>query len=97
MKKFGRSLQHQDEAIQSVVAEVNCTRVSKMTIEEIAFGDKDCMGTDYPHTDALVISADIGLAKVHRILVDEGSSVSLLFKMTFDQMGLSKKDLMPCT
>lgn len=35
--------------------------------------------------------------KVHRVLIDNGSYVSLLFKSSFDQMGLSEKDLLPCT
>lgn len=54
------------------------------------------MGTDYPHIDVLVIPARIGLMKVHRVLIDNGSSVNLLFKSAFNQMGLSKKDLLPC-
>lgn len=97
MERFGKSLKHKDEAICSVTTRVNYTKLPRIMAEEITFGDRDCVGTDYPHTDALVITARIELMKVHRILIDNGSSVSFLFKSAFDQMGLSKKDLLHCT
>ena len=65
MERFGKSLRHQNEAIWAVAAEVNYTKLPRIMAEDITFRDRDCVGTDYPHTDALVISARIELMKVH--------------------------------
>lgn len=97
MERIRKSLEHQDEAICAVTAEVSYAKMPRIMAEEITFYDRDCAETDYLHTDALVISARIGLMKVHRILIDNGSSLSLLFKSAFDQMGLSEKDSLPYT
>lgn len=79
-----------------MAAEAGYAKLPRIMTEEITFGDKNYAGTDYPHADALVISARIGVMKVHRVPIDNGSSMSLLFKSAFDQMGLSEKDLLPC-
>ena len=38
----------------------------------------------------------IGPSLVHKMLVDNGSSVNILFKNAFKQMRLEAKDLKPC-
>lgn len=86
--RFGRSLRHEDEAIYSVT-DLNYAKLSRIMTEKITFEDRDCVGMDYPHTDALVITTMIGQVKVHQTLVDNGSFVSLLYKYAFDQMELS--------
>lgn len=43
----------------------------------------------YPHEDALVIKVTIASKKFDRILVDTGSSVDVLFKITLDEMGIT--------
>ena len=63
----------------------------RIMAEETTFGDRDCVGTDYPDTDALVITARIGLMKVHRILIDNRSSMSLLFKFASTRWDCWKK------
>ena len=45
--------------------------------------------------DALVIKAMIANNKVHRILVDNGSSVDILYFQAFERMGLTVSDLKP--
>lgn len=60
------------------------------------FGKPDIDGIDFPHTDALVISVHIGAHWVNKILVDNGSSLNILFKSTFDKKKLSYEDLEPC-
>ena len=50
----------------------------------ITFDDSE--GVKFPHSDALVISANITEVEVQRVLVDIGSSVDLLFIHAFDQL-----------
>ena len=45
----------------------------------IYFGPEDVVGVATPHEDALVITVTIGNAKVHRLLVDNGSSANILY------------------
>ena len=49
----------------------------------------------HPHCDALVIKAMIANNNVHRILVDNGSSVDILYVQAFERMGLKVSDLKP--
>ncbi|XP_034197219.1 uncharacterized protein LOC117612649 [Prunus dulcis] len=51
----------------------------------IGFQQKDLIGLDLPHKDALVISIQIAQAMVNRIHADEGSAANIL------QMGLETK------
>ncbi|XP_060972515.1 uncharacterized protein LOC133038397 [Cannabis sativa] len=59
--------------------------------------ESDARWVHHPHSGALVIVANIGRDNVHRILVDNGSSVNLLNFQAFKQMGLHEKDLGPVT
>jgi hypothetical protein len=67
----------------------------------ITFSDADFGAVRFPHDDALVLalkmkSATEGVSRrVKRVLVDKESSADILYKSTFDQMGLSAQDLSP--
>lgn len=68
----------------------------KTMADDIIFRDRENIGIHSPTEDPFVITAVIGPATVHKVLVDNGSSVNILFKKTFDQMKLEPKDLKPC-
>ncbi|KAI0503865.1 hypothetical protein KFK09_014808 [Dendrobium nobile] len=63
----------------------------------IAFDDSNLEGINTPHQDPLVISAGIGdpCYKVKRILIDNESSVDVLFYSIFLNMGLAREKLQP--
>lgn len=48
-----------------------------------------------PHDDPLVVTLQIANHNVHQILVDIGSSVDVLFRSAYDQMGLPPTILKP--
>ena len=56
-------------------------------VKDITFSEKDACHVRHPHCDALVITAIIANNKVHRILVDNGSSVDILYFQAFEMMG----------
>ncbi|XP_030479425.2 uncharacterized protein LOC115696676 [Cannabis sativa] len=53
-------------------------KLFKRECDDITFMQSDSRWVHHPHSDALVIVANIGGDKIHRIHVDNGSSVNLL-------------------
>ena len=62
---------------------------------DITFKESDAYLVHHPHCDALVIKAMMTNNNVHRILVDNGSSVDILYYQAFQRMGLRDSDLRP--
>lgn len=59
------------------------------------FTEQDLSLSCYPHTDAMVIKALISGWLIGKILVDNRSSVDIIFSSTFDKMKLDRKLLQP--
>ena len=59
----------------------------------ITFSDSDLEGCQHPHNDPLVIRAIMANKTIHRVLVDNGSSVDIIFASTFDKMGIGRERL----
>uniref|UniRef100_A0A2N9IQL1 Reverse transcriptase domain-containing protein n=1 Tax=Fagus sylvatica TaxID=28930 RepID=A0A2N9IQL1_FAGSY len=68
-------------------------RLRKEMTEEIIFTDRDLEGVQLPHSDALVVTMQIGDFKVKRILIDPGSSAEIMYDSLFKGLGLEHKDL----
>ena len=61
----------------------------------ITFFDSDMEGCQHPHDDPLVIRAVVANKTVYRVLVDNGSSIDIIFTSTFDKMGIRREKLEP--
>ena len=61
----------------------------------ITFSDSDMEGCQHPHDDPLVVRAVVANKIVHRVLVDNGSSVDIIFALAFDKMGIGRERLEP--
>ncbi|XP_019196110.1 PREDICTED: uncharacterized protein LOC109189932 [Ipomoea nil] len=84
-KRWARSL---------YVGEVTRTPHEKKSKREpITFTDADLPDGPLPHRDALVVKLDINNVVVHRVLVDTGSSVNVMYYDTFTQLGLLRGQL----
>ena len=59
--------------------------------------DADTEGVRFPHHDPLVISAMIRNHLVHRCLIDEGSSVEILYLDILEEMRISPQSLRAVT
>ena len=64
-------------------------------MEDITFSEKDAHHIHHSHGNALVIKATISNNNVQRILVDNGSSMDILYFQAFERMGLKVSDLKP--
>ena len=65
----------------------------KYTPKPIAFNDDDLEGTIQSHDDALVVTARINGFLVKRVLIDQGSSVEVMYPDLFKGLGLKNEDL----
>ena len=61
----------------------------------ITFSEENVHLLSYPHTDALVIEANIQGWTIGKILVDTGSSADIIFSNTFDRMNIDRNLLQP--
>jgi hypothetical protein len=68
-------------------------RLRKETTEEIIFTNHDLEGVQLPHSDALVVTMQIGNFDVKRILIDLGSSAEIMYDSLFKGLGLGHEDL----
>ena len=59
----------------------------------IGFSDEDKLGTLQPHDDALVVTLRIGGYDVKRVLVDQGSTVEVMFPDLYKGLKLKLEDL----
>ena len=61
----------------------------------ITFSDSDLEGCQHPHDAPLVIRAVVANKTVHRVLVDNESSVDIIFTSAFDKMDIGRAKLEP--
>ena len=75
-----------------------CTRHSQQITEEnapITFTNSDFAGTDPNQDDPMVITIKLQSFAVKKVLVDQGSSMDILYWKTFQKLQISPEDLTP--
>ncbi|XP_052723752.1 uncharacterized protein LOC128193711 [Vigna angularis] len=78
-------------ALQSV----NAVDKPRRTMPPITFSDEDFHAPDPDQDDPMVITAEIARYGVSKVLVDQGSSVNILYWKTFQQMDISEDLVVP--
>ena len=61
----------------------------------IGFSEEDARRLHHSHDDALIVSIQIGDYNIHWVLVDNGSSVDILYYPAFQQMWINREHLVP--
>ena len=64
---------------------------------DIVFSERNGRGIRQPHDDPLVIMLKVEEFNIHRELIDNGSSVDIIYLLAFQQMKLDKKRIKPFT
>ena len=57
----------------------------------IRFMEEDAQRLHHPHDDALVVSIRVGDYNTYRVLVDNESSVDILYYLAFQQMRIDRE------
>ncbi|XP_052176651.1 uncharacterized protein LOC127790956 [Diospyros lotus] len=79
--------------IAGSIEQTGPSKRTRVAMKEITFSKDDAKDIHWPHNDALVIRARIGNMEVRRIMVDTSSSVNVMYRACFDQMGLGPEQL----
>ena len=68
-------------------------RARILTQPTLGFSEEDKTGTIQPHDDALVVMLRIGGYDVRRVLVDQGSTIEIMYLDLYKGLDLKPKDL----
>ena len=75
----GRKAHARSVHIEEVYQVERPRKVQKKNIATISFSDKDAEGVAMPHDNALVVTMTVANHNIHRILIDNGSSVEIIY------------------
>ncbi|KAL2497510.1 Uncharacterized protein Adt_23060 [Abeliophyllum distichum] len=67
---------------------INNRPSSSSKVDPISFTEEEMRGVHYPHCDSLVVRAVVSRNGLGRMLVDNGSSVNVIFSSTYEQMNI---------
>ena len=69
--------------VQNVQLTVSVPKIARRESPIIGFSEEDARRLYHPHDDALVVSIRVEDYNVHQMLVDNGSSVDILYCPAF--------------
>ena len=81
--------------VQSVRISGRLPKMTRVNNPTISFTEEDTRQLHHPHDDALVINLSIADFNTRRVLVDNGSSVDIIYYIVFQQMRNNKERLLP--
>ena len=79
------------QMVQNVQLTSRPLKLTQMDDPIISFIEKDAQRVHHPHDDALVINLTIANYNTRRVLVDNRSSVDILYYLAFQQMRIGKE------
>jgi len=71
----------------------SCVEDSTKRGPRIGFSEEDARRLHHPHDDALVVNLKVEDYNMHWVLVDNGSSVDILYYPAFQQMRIDREQL----
>ena len=77
--------------VQNVQLTGSVPKIARRESLIIGLSEEDARRLHHPYDDALVVSIRIEDYNTHRVLVDNGSSVDILYYPAFQQMGIDRE------
>ena len=77
--------------VQNVQLMNSVPKMARIENPIIGFSEEDARRLHHPYDDALVVSIRVGDYNTHQVLVDNGSSVDILYYPAFQQMRIDKE------
>nr|XP_023910592.1 uncharacterized protein LOC112022252 [Quercus suber] len=81
--------------VQNVQVADPVRNVAQRESPVIEFSEEDARCIHHPHDDALVVSLRVGDYNLHRVLIDNGNLADILYYPAYQQMKISKEQLVP--
>ena len=81
--------------VQVHKTEARPTKQARRELEDIVFKEVDARWVHHLHANALVITTRVANSNVHRLMVDDGSAVNILYLNAYKRIGLTEGDLDP--
>ena len=81
--------------VQNVQLTGSVPKIARRESPIIRFSEEDARCLYHPYDDALVVNIRVEDYNMHRVLVDNGSLVDIVYYSTFQQMGIDRKRLIP--
>ncbi|KAL2542364.1 Ribonuclease H [Abeliophyllum distichum] len=64
-------------------------------VDKFSFSEEDASHVLQPHSDILVITMPVSGVNIYRTLVEDGSSMNVLYLRTFEQMDIDARHVRP--
>ena len=81
--------------VQNVQLTSSVPKMLRIDNPVIEFLEEDARRLHHPHDNALVISIRVRDYNTHRVLVDNGNSIDILYYPAFQQMRINRERLVP--
>ena len=81
------------KVVQNVQLTGEVPRIAQKEGPIVGFLEEDARRLHHPHDDALVVNIRIEDYNMHRVLINNGSSVDILYYPALQQMGISRERL----
>nr|XP_023894377.1 uncharacterized protein LOC112006332 [Quercus suber] len=83
------------QMVQNVQLTGSIPKIAWRDSPVVGFSEEDARRLHHPHDDALVVTLRVGEYNLHRVLVDNGNSVDILYYLAFQQMMIDREWLIP--
>ena len=83
------------QQIHNVLVTQKVTKAPRLDDIPIIFTEEDARRIHHPHDDALVVTLEIVRYATRQVLIDNGSSVDIIYLPAFQQMKIDKSKLLP--